>query len=328
MNNPMIDKILEVIKQKNNFLIAAHINPEGDSIGSQMAFQYLLEKLNKNSVIVNNDPVPNNLKFLRGSENVLNEMPQGFNPEAVIILDCPVKERTGFVSEVIDKNAFIVNIDHHVSNEHFGDVNWVEDSASSVGEMMFFLIKKAGIKIEPEAAEMMYASIVTDTGCFNYENTSSLTHKTVAELIECGVSTVKMHNKIFENKSLDQTKLLGKVLSTLRTECGGKIAYMCLLKEFVKDVSPGSVITDEFINFARAVAGVEVAVFFKEKNNHAKQVNVSFRSNNFVNVDLIASYFGGGGHSKASGCLIDGDMEKAMKIVLAKVRETIEHTGE
>jgi len=177
MDKENMNQVIETLKDKNNFLITAHINPEGDSVGSQIAMYYLLKSLDKKAVIVNHDEVPDNLRFLKGAELFAKEIPEDFQPEAVIVLDCPVKERSGRVAKYIAEGDVIINIDHHISNEFFGDVNWVESRTSSVGEMIFCLFREMNLKLQNEVKEAVYTAIVTYTGMFNYSNTTNETHK-------------------------------------------------------------------------------------------------------------------------------------------------------
>ena len=204
MNNDGMDKVIEAFRNRDNFLITAHVNPEGDSIGSQLAVYYILKMLKKRTVMAVHDDVPENLKFLPGAELITRGAPEDFRPDTVIILDCPVRERIGRICDCIDEGQFIVNIDHHVSNESFGNVNWVDVEASSVGEMIFRLAEKMGIGIEKDPAAAFYTAIITDTGMFNYDNTSEETHRVAGKLIAAGVNPKVIHGEIFERKSVPE----------------------------------------------------------------------------------------------------------------------------
>jgi len=318
MDNENMMLVMEALKNKNNFLITAHLNPEGDSIGSQISMYYLLAALSKTAVIVNHDEVPVNLRFLTGSEHFFQQAPDDFCPEAFIVLDCPVKERTGRVAKCVGENGEVINIDHHVSNEFFAEINWVEPGASSVGEMMFELFSRMDVKLEKEAREAIYTAIVTDTGMFNYNNTTSRTHEIVGRLISQGVDPKKMHERIFETRTVSDVRLLGKTLNSLKTEADGKIAYISLTQEMYAEEGVRAVTTDEFINFPRAIEGAEIAIFFKE-NSQPEKINVSFRSKGKVNVNLLAACFGGGGHAQAAGCtLMNCSLKEAEEKVLAE----------
>lgn len=321
MDSENMNKVIEVFNKKDKFLITSHVNPEADAVGSQLAVYYLLKKIGKQAFMADQDSVPENLRFLPGADLIAKELPEDFYPDAVIIVDCPVKERVGIICEYLDAKRVIVNIDHHVSNELFGDVNWVEPCASSVGEMVFFLIKKMNVEIDMNMARTIYSAVITDTGMFNYSNTSSRTHQVAGELLNAGVNPKMIHDEIFEKKSIDEIRLLTRVLGTLQVEDGGRLAYMELTRKMYRDEGINTANTDDFINFPRSIRGVEITVFFKENASGHDKVNVSFRSTGNFDVNTIASIFGGGGHSQASGCMIDSSLADAKKKVLREVRK-------
>ncbi len=325
MNKTDMLSVVEAFKKWDNFLITAHVNPEGDSIGSQIAAHLILKHLGKRSVIVDQDDVPENLKFLPEAMGIKNETPPGFVPEVFVALDCPVIERTGKVAAYFDKVRSVINVDHHISNEYFGDVNWVEPKISSVGEMLFNVAEELGMDIGKDLATAIYTTIVTDTGMFNYGNTSSDTHRVTAKLIDAGVDPKFMHSKIFECKSDHEVRLLGKALSTLYVSPDGKLSSIELTKKMYADENVERIPTDEFINFPRSVNGVEVALFFKDSPLYPNIVYVSFRSSGEVDVNKIASVFGGGGHPKAAGCMIKNTtLEETKAAVTVEAKKAID----
>jgi len=321
MNLKDMESVMEKVREGDDFIITSHVNPEGDSAGSQLAFFYALKKIGKNAVMVSQDDLPDNLKFLPGADSIGSESPEGFSPGVAIVLDCPVKERIGGVKRYLTEQVFVINIDHHVSNEFFGDVNWVEPAMSSVGEMAYHIIKGLGVEIDGNIAKAIYAAIITDTGMFNYDNTSGGTHEVVADLIDKGVKPITMHKEIFEKKSMMQIKMLGRVMAGIRVEENGLVAHISLTREMLREEGLTNVATDEFINYPRSIKGVEVAVFFKESVGDDRLVSVSFRSNGEVDVNEVATRFGGGGHKNASGCLISADLSEARDMVLNEVKE-------
>jgi len=323
MNFKNMDAVCKELEERDNFLITSHVKPEGDSIGSQIALFFLLKKIGKKAVMVDQDVVPDNIKFLPGTEQVNSALPDGFRPEAIIFLDCPVKERAGNVLRDIDESTFVINIDHHVSNEYYGDVSWVESGMSSAGEMIYNIAKKMDVEIDDAMRQAIYTAIITDTGMFNYDNTKGATHRVAGDLIESGIDPRVMHSEIFEEKPATNIKILGKVLSTIETEEDGLIAHISLSREMLAEEGIGMVSTEEFINYPRSIKGVEVAVFFNEGLKGPGSVNISFRSNDKVDVNRIASIFGGGGHKKASGCFLECGMHEAKEKVLAEVKKIV-----
>jgi len=317
-----IRTVKQAIKKFNKFLITSHINPEGDAIGSQVAMASLLKKLGKESAILDDSPVPNLLQFMKGTEHILKEMPHDFNYQAVIILDSPDLARIGRVSEYIKKDPVIINIDHHISNVNFGKFNWVEPEFSSAGEMVYDLFRAFKVKTALDEAIVLYAAIMTDTGSFRYSNTSSKTHRIVAELIDIGVKPYEMHTKIYETSSIQDTNLLGESLQTMKLTDDGKIAWLWVTKEMLKKTKASLEGTEGIINFARSIGGVEVAILFRETGTEGR-VKVSFRSKGEVDVNKLAAEFGGGGHPTASGCTVFGKVEDVEKKVLEKAKENI-----
>lgn len=312
-----IQAIKTAIKKNNKFLVSSHINPEGDSIGSQIATASLLRRLGKDVLIVNESPIPRVLDFMPGSDKILKEKPSDWDFEAAVILDCPDLSRIGKVSEYVTPDKMIINIDHHVSNTNFGKYNWVEPHLSSAGEMIFELFKAFHMKIKYEEAEALYAAIMTDTGSFRYSNTSSRTHIVISELIEAGVKPYDTHSKIYETSSLENTKLLGEALRTLKVSDDGKISWLWVTKDMLKNTKASLEGTEGIIDFARSLEGVEIAIFFRETGTE-NRVKVSFRSKGNADVNKLASFFNGGGHVTASGCNVFGTMEQVEKKVLEK----------
>lgn len=316
-------KILKTqIKKAEKAIISAHINPEGDSIGSQVALASLLKRLGKDAVILNEHPVPHSLQFMQGTENILKEMPKDFDFKAAFILDCPDLGRIGKVKEFIKEGTVLINIDHHISNQNFGKINWVDTGASSAGEIVFDIFKSMKMKIEINEAIAMYVAIMTDTGSFRYSNTTAKTHKIAAELIDLGVKPYDIYGKIYENTTLEDTNLLSEVLQTLKITSDKKIAWMWVTKEMLKKTKASLEGTEGIINFARAIEDVEVAILFRETGTEDR-VKVSFRSKGNADVNELAMSFGGGGHTTASGCNVFGKKEEVEKKVLEKAREMI-----
>lgn len=319
-----IDKIVKTIKKFDNFLITSHINPEGDSLGSQLAMAGLIRSLGKNFVILNNDKVPPHYRFLPKAKLVQHKIDSGRKPfSAAIVLDCPNLERTGRVKNTVKEAGYIINIDHHVSNELFGDVNWVKGNTSSVGEMIYTLYKKFNCRITRETALYLYISILTDTGSFNYSNTSSATHEIVSELLEQGVEPHHVSKNIYENKKLSDFKLLGKTLDGLNVTAGGRIVYLVVRKKMFVETKTSPLACENFINFARSVKGNEVAIFFREDSKKKNVFHVSFRSSRVADVNKIAMSFGGGGHKNASGCMLKGSFDGIKRKVLKRVKDEL-----
>jgi phosphoesterase RecJ-like protein len=314
-------KIIEAIKKYNKFLITAHINLEGDSLGSQLGMKVLLESIGKTVIVVDNDPVPDHYKFLPGADEISNDASGRIDFEAAIVLDCPTLKRAGKVRDLIGKGKFVINVDHHISNEKFGDVNWVDPNASSAGEMVYKIYKGMGVGISKEAALVLYIAILTDTGSFNYENTSSVTHEIAGELLGYGIEPARVSENVYERRSLEDIKLLGMVLATLRVNKGGDVAYLEVTERMLKETGADLLKSEGFVNYARSIDKVKIAIIFKE--DKPGKISVSFRSKDEADVNKIAAFFGGGGHTKASGCVVEGTLAEVEKKILDKVEEVL-----
>ncbi len=316
-------KVLETIKKNKRFLVTAHLNPEGDSLCSQLAMKALLESLGKEVVIVNHDEVPGHFKFLPKIDSISTSAPEEMDFDATIVLDCPNMRRVGNVEALIPKDKPIINIDHHVSNERFGTANWVDDRASSAGEMVYRIFKAMEVGITKEAALYLYIAILTDTGSFNYDNTSNVTHEIAGELLGYGLDPSLVSESVFERRSVEDIRFLGLVLATLKVNRTGEVAYLEITRKMLKDTGADMAKVEGVVNYARSIFSVKIAILFKEDLNNHNRINVSFRSKAGVDVNKLAAKFGGGGHTKASGCVIDGDLAEVEKKVVARAEEQL-----
>ncbi|MBI4974486.1 MAG: bifunctional oligoribonuclease/PAP phosphatase NrnA [Candidatus Omnitrophica bacterium] len=326
-----IKEVIGAINRCRRFLITAHINLEGDSIGSQLAIRELLNAMGKTAFIIDSDPVPAHYKFLPKANEISNKIDKKMDYDAAVVVDCPTLKRTGKVAELIskNKNKVVINIDHHVSNERFGDVNWVDPNASSAGELVFKLFKETGKRLTKETALNLYIAILTDTGSFNYDNTSSLTHEIAGELLGYGLEPAAVSESVYERRSIGDIKLLGLVLSTIKLNNRGDVAYLELTNDVLKKTGADAAKSEGFVNYARSIDKVKVAVLFREEPKEGGRIHVSLRSKGSVDVNRIASSFGGGGHARASGCVVEGTLVEVEKSVLSKIEERLRgrHTG-
>jgi phosphoesterase RecJ-like protein len=319
-------QIIEVIKKHRTFIVTSHVNLEGDALGSQLALGHLIEKMGKKKVwYVDETPVPETYRFLPKQEKVSTDLSIPRKAEILITVDCPTQERIGEVARYIGDDTLVVTIDHHISNQRFGDLNWVQPKAAATGEMIYTLYKTAGIPIDKTAAMSLYAAIATDTGQFSYSNTTAQTHHVIAELIARGVEPYFISERIYESNSLGSRRLLGKVLDTLDVVHDGKTGYVCVTRQMLQETGCTADDTDGFCNYARSLKGVEVGLLFRE-TEESRKVKISFRSKGTIDVNQVAGEFGGGGHRAASGCVVDGSLEEVKEKVLASVERTLETT--
>lgn len=316
-----MQKVIEAIKRYKRFLVVAHVNPEGDSLCSQLAMKELLHILGKTAFIVNHDPVPEHYRFLPKADEISTDVRKKVDFDAAVILDCPTIKRIGGVKSMIPDGKPIINIDHHISSEKFGDINWVDPHASSTGEMVYRLYREMDIPLTREVALCLYIAILTDTGNFNYDNTSRLTHEIAGELLGYGLDPAVVSESVYERRTLEDIRFLGMVLSTLKVNLAGDVAYLEMTRKMAEETGADISKSEGFINYARSIGGVKIAILFKEDLKDPNRINISFRSKGDIDVNGIAAYFGGGGHTKASGCALAGTLADVEKRVLDKVEE-------
>ncbi|MFH1613441.1 MAG: bifunctional oligoribonuclease/PAP phosphatase NrnA [bacterium] len=312
-----IKEILEILKVKNNFLITSHIDPDGDSIGSQIALFLFLKKMGKKVSIINESSIPDVYKFLPNSNMIALENKKE-NFEVAIVLDCGDFDRAGKIKEICKKTKYIINIDHHITNNNFGNINYVDGKSSSCGEQIYKIIEMADKSLlDKEISICLYTAIMTDTGSFKYNNTSLLTHKIAIELMKYEIDPYDIYKKAYYDKSLLSLKLLSKALVSLKVDKSGKIAWIVLPYEICKNYSLED--TEGIIEIPRSIKNIEMVIFFKEWQKD--KVKITFRSNENIDVSKIAKFFNGGGHFQASGCMIFDTLKNAKKQVFNKIKE-------
>ncbi len=319
--NMDITKVVEAINKYDSFLIASHVNPDGDAVGSQLALKSLLEQKKKKVIVVNAEPIPFTYSFL-GKWICPGELKSKPNFEVAIIVDSAGLKRLGETILPLLSDKILINIDHHISNERFGRINWIDSEASATGEMIYHLYKKMDCKISKDGALALYVAILTDTGLFRYTNTDSTTHDIASELLKIGIEPQWVAERIYGINSLAGVKLLALTLSTVKVNDSGRIGWLYVRSDMLKKTGASFQDTKDFVNHVRSIRGLEVAIFFSE--TEAKdEIRVSFRSKGKADVNAIAKNFQGGGHPQASGCRIKGKLDEVIPMVIAKVQKAL-----
>lgn len=297
-----LDELKKIIESQNDFAVVSHTSPDGDSMGSILSLYNLLLDLNKNVDVFVEGQAPNKFSYLNGFSNIKNINQSKIRYDCLFVLDCGDEDRLGDCKELIDKADIIINIDHHITNTAFGNINIIDSKASSVGEMLFELYKNLGYNISPKIAECLYTSIASDTGGFKFSNTSSKTMRIIADLIDIGINFTNIYYRIMDLKTLNGIKLISKVTSTLKTYLEGKVATIKLTKQMLEECEATEDEAGELVNIARDIENVEVGILIKEVD--LDTYKISFRSKDYFDVKDIALKYGGGGHIKAAGCTI------------------------
>jgi phosphoesterase RecJ-like protein len=266
--------------------------------------------------MVSRDRVPLIYRSLPCAESIRHAERVEGEYDAVILLECDSIERTGLAGL---EDRFTINIDHHFSGKTFADINWIENSACAVAAMVYELAMMAGVRITPQMATCLYTAVLTDTGSFCYSGTDTRTFEVAADLVRHGADPSAIAQHTYFSNPTSKMRLLGAALSNLRRE--GRLAWMWITHDDMLRTSAAEEDCEGLVNYAIGISGVDVAVFLRELSNH--HVRLSMRSKGEINVASIAERFGGGGHSHASGCTIDGPMSVATDCILTHLRNSI-----
>lgn len=310
--------ITEIEKAKSIYL-ASHVQPDGDNIGSLLALGLALKKMNKNVFMLKTDNIPKDFLFLPNID-LIKEYDES-DIDLFIALDSSDEERLGSNKELLQKANNIINIDHHLSNTNFGDINIVDSYAAATCEIVFKLIKKMGIEIDKDIATCLFTGISTDTGSFMYENANEETHLIAAELIRIGIDKQEININIWQNKSLINTKLFIKTLETLKTYFDDRVAIVEVTRDNLRSIGASMEDSEGVVSFVRDIEGVEVSIMLKEFEEN--EIKVSMRSKRYVDVSKVCSLFGGGGHKKAAGCTINSNLKEAKKDLIEALEKII-----
>lgn len=321
-----LKKVIAGIKNNNNFVITSHTNLEGDALGSELALCRLLTMMGKRATIINEDSYPLQYCFLPGVNKIKKfnkKNIRGLRLGCLVVLDCSSLNRCGEVSRINTDKKPVFNIDHHISNQKFGDINWIDCGISSCCEMIYMLYKELRLPLDKEIATLLYAGILTDTGSFRYSNTSSFTHKLAAKFLKYNIDVAQIYKYVYEDISLAEIKLLSKILTAVRTEFDSKVSWVKIKRSLFKNKRITIDLTEQILNFLRAIKDVQVAVLFKENLGAKNEVRINLRSQGKPDVNKIARFFGGGGHKTASGATVKGNIDEVRRKVLAKIKESL-----
>ncbi|MEW6661203.1 MAG: bifunctional oligoribonuclease/PAP phosphatase NrnA [Bacillota bacterium] len=301
----------------------SHLLPDGDCLGSAVALSIALKQNGHIVQNVNGDPIPEMYRFLAGSEGFLLPSCVKETPEIAFLVDCSDLGRTGpILQETLKKCPCIVNIDHHQTNQYFGHYNYVDPAAAATGELIYQILQSFNWPISIEMATALYTAIVTDTGSFQFENTTAETLKLAGTLREMGAKTEVIRKWLWESRPLAGLLLLKEALNTLQFDADGRLAWMVLNQETFQRLGATNDLAEGVINYPRSLKGIEISILFREVNE--KEVKVGFRSKDYIDVSKLATRFGGGGHQRAAGCTVHDTIRNTIDRVLAFAKEALE----
>ena len=315
-----IAAIIEVLRAGERFLVCSHAQPDGDAIGSMLAFGILLEQMGKRADLVTADRIPAHYRRLPSIE-AIHTMQRVHGPyDAVILLECDSLERT----KLRGLQAFYqINIDHHLSGQEFANLNWIDREAVSAGEMVYRLARAVGVTLTREMAQYLYITVLTDTGGFCYGAVREATFAWARDLVHAGADPVAIAQEIYFSAPASKFRLLGAALSRLTQE--GRLAWLWVNNEDVFNSQATEEDSEGIVNYALGVEGVEAAVFLRELPEG--RIRLSLRSKGAVNVAAIAAGLGGGGHENAAGCTLDGPLQRALGEIVDQLRNAVAHSA-
>lgn len=320
-----IDNIIDYINGSNDFVVTSHISPDGDNIGSTLAMYYSLIKLGKNVSYILDDTPPLNLRFLIDGVNILKSQEINMENYSLISLDCGDRKRICVDDKIKENAKKIICIDHHASNDAYGDFNYIDVDASSTCELVYnVLVRFSEVNnidlIDEKIATCLYTGLVTDTGNFSYSNAHPSSFDMAKNLLLKNAQKETIIQNVFQSNPYNYYKLLGEALNTLDI-VNEKVACMNITKEMLKRNVISFNDVDGITSYTRDIEGVEVGILLKEKKEN--EVKISLRAKSYVDVSAIAQSFGGGGHVRAAGCTIYDSVENAKKKVLEEVLKSI-----
>ncbi len=319
-----IDAVARLIEKGQRILVVSHVDPDGDALGTQLAWARYLESLGKKVFLVRDGGIPEKYRFLDGVNDIphVSELPDGFAVDTLVTLECPRLIRMGAVLKYVSDEVTIINIDHHRENDRFGQVNWVDIDASSVGEMSYEYFCRVGYDVPAAVAEQLYTAILTDTGRFRFHTTTKRTMQIAGCLIEAGADPKKIADCTYYDQSPSSMKLVGKVLHEIEFHRDGQICVLTLTRAMLAESGADLSESEGLIDYTMYTKGVLVGAFFKEVSD--RETRVSLRSRDGINVSEIAAMLGGGGHFNAAGCTVTGNVEEARKKICNLISEVLD----
>ncbi|MGH9616787.1 MAG: DHH family phosphoesterase [Acidobacteriaceae bacterium] len=317
-----IGAVLNAIRQRQRFLLTSHARPDGDAVGSLLALRMLLAAMGKQAEMQLADPVPLIYSTLPSADQIRQAscLANGFDPDAVIFLECDSVERSR-LQELDEK--YMINIDHHTSGTPFACVNWIDTGASAVAEMVYRLALAANVPVSAEMATCLYTALLSDTGSFCYEGTGADTFALAKDLVELGANPARIAEDLYFSNPLTKMRLLGAALTTLQRD--GRVAWLWITHDDMVRLGASYEDSLGIVNYAIGISGVEVAIFLRETAD--RRIRVSLRSKGKIRVTPVAEKFGGGGHENASGCNLDGPLEVAIGRILDEVRQHLNRSA-
>lgn len=313
----MKSKIKELIESSKSIGLLAHENPDGDAIGSLIAFYLILRDMNKDVEVIASK-IPERFKYLEDIDKIVDNSQKNF--DLVIVLDCASKKRIGQIDNIVDKASQVIVIDHHISNTLYGDINYIEGNTSSCAQVLYYLFKEWKWNINKECGKALMTGVLTDTSGFKNDNVDKNTYLMAAEMLDVGIDIYNLQREVLTIVTKPQLELKRIALDRLEFFDNGKIAFSYVTKKDMDSV--GAMVGDHegLVEIGRDIIGVEVSIFMREDEGF----KISLRSNGSVKVNEIAEFFDGGGHEMAAGLNIDKNLEDAKNDIIRETMKVVD----
>jgi phosphoesterase RecJ-like protein len=308
--------VADAIRSHDRFLLVTHENPDGDALGSILALKLALDQLGKDSVmyLYGDAPLPVEYSFMPLAE-LRRRLPDDWRERVLITVDCANETRIGPEPEPLEGAPLVVDIDHHHDNSRFGQINLIVPNASSTGEVLRDVFAELGVELTPEIAEALYIALVTDTGRFQYSNTTAKALRLAAELVEAGADVHRIFRRVYETVQFAKLKLLARALERAQIYDGGRLVVSYLLRSDFTDIGAAEAYSEGIIDSLRAVEGADMAALIREaRDGPARRVSLR-SSNDELDVSAIARKSGGGGHRQAAGFSSDDSIEEITEFI-------------
>ena len=312
-----LQAVVAALREHDRFLVVTHENPDGDALGSLLATTIALRGLGKDVVmyLAGAGALPREYAFMP-LDGLLRELPEDMEERTLVAVDCAKADRMGPDTAPIDRAKLVLNIDHHHDNSRFGDVNLVVADASSTGEVLRDVFEALGVELTPEIAEPLYIALVTDTGRFQYTNTTPKSLRLAAELVEAGADIHAVFQQVYESVEFAKLKLLARALERARVLEGGLIVVSYLVRTDFAEVGAAEPYSEGIIDYLRAVEGAELAALIREPPRADAERRVSLRASiDELDVSAIARTFGGGGHRQAAGFSSEASIDEITELI-------------
>jgi phosphoesterase RecJ-like protein len=310
--------VADALRANDRFIVTTHENPDGDALGSLLATTVVLRSLGKSTVMYLGGvaPVPREYAFMQ-LDDLVRELPADTEERVLVAVDCAKLDRMGSDPAVVKRARLVLNVDHHHDNSRFGDVNLIVADASSTGEVLRDVFRELGVELTPAVAEPLYIALVTDTGRFQYANTTPKALRLAAELVEAGADVHAVFQQVYESVEFAKLKLLARALERARVLEGGRIVVSNLVRSDFAEVGAAASYSEGIIDYLRAVEGAELAVLIREPPaDEEPSRRVSLRASvDELDVSAIARLFGGGGHRQAAGFSSEASVEEIVELV-------------